>query len=79
MPDEKIDQPWWLGTNYEVLEPLVGECGEEFLQATFTPNNGIRISVWDTGDVEIRSFNFSEEQAKFIDAKLIKWGTVGHT
>ena len=68
---------WWHGTTYEVLEPIMGPCQDESLQATFTPNNGIRLTIWNDDMDGLASFDLTDEQAKFIGAKLIKWGTEG--
>ena len=74
------DEPkWWVGTNYEVLDPILSDDRSESLQATFTPNNGIRLTILnDDIDGYIATFDFSPNQAKFIGAKLIEWGTKGH-
>lgn len=80
MPAEiqTTEPPWWHGTNYEVLEPIIGTGQDESLQAAFTPNNGIRLTIWNDDLDNLASFDLTEEQAKFIGAKLVKWGTAGH-
>lgn len=75
---DTTDVPWWHGTNYEVLDPISEDGGSAMLQATFTPSNGIRITI-ENDDIEhLAVFDFTEEQAKMIGAKLIEWSERGH-
>jgi hypothetical protein len=65
-------------SNYEVLEPIMGPGRDESLQATFTANNGIRLTIWNDDMEGLASFDLTADQAKFIGAKLVKWGIAGH-
>jgi hypothetical protein len=67
-PDPQVDF-------YEVLPQMQDEVGEVTLSASFTPNNGIRISLLDTesDDPNWRDFDFDEEQAEIVGQALVRW------
>lgn len=63
---------------YEVLPNFIGEPGyNQTLAASFTPNNGIRISVLDCDDADegalYAEFNLSIDQARTLGEALIRW------
>lgn len=61
---------------YEVLEKIQEEHDSNCtLQAAFTPNNGIRISVHnkDADYEDFASFDFTNDQAEHIGQALVRW------
>ena len=58
---------------YEVLDKITDADGMGTLTAAFTPNNGIRISIVDSEQMILTSFDFTPEQAELIGQALVRW------
>lgn len=64
---------------YETLDKLTSDDGEDTLQASFTPNNGIRIAITneDIGG-ELAEFDLEPADAIALGEALIRWAKAGH-
>ena len=81
--DEGTEAPWWIGTGYEVCEPITDEAVRATLHASYTPNNGIRLRIEEVEDEEpgqpgMAEFDFSQDQAQRIGGKLLEWAAHNH-
>lgn len=75
------EQPWWVGTGYEVCDPITddGQCAT--LSAAYTPNNGIRLRIeelQDPNDPGVAEYDLSPEQARWLAGKLLAWAKHDH-
>lgn len=65
---------------YEYMKTVVSEDGDSTLDASFTPNNGIKIGITDKEyfDGEQAEFFLDDETALALGEALIRWVKIGH-
>jgi hypothetical protein len=74
-------KPWWIGTGYEVCEPIFEGGQTASLTATYTPNNGIKLrleSHEEEDDGAWIEFHPDREQAVWLANRLLAWASHNH-
>lgn len=63
-----------MGGKYEVLDTIREDGNEADLSVSYTPNNGIRIQIFDiTGNGDWAVFDFNADQAELVGRALIRF------